>query len=393
MKKKKTIKRSNSALEVKYPRIPSSIKYALTPEQMYEIDSKQLEYGIEGYEVPRKYYDYHQVMWHKKREKILSSHRHIWPPEDWPRDKDDGKTKLKPKRLTYIDDIYKWCHSYYDPKKARELIDEKGIDVKEYKPPRKIDKRRRKDFLENEKKKEEWRKSRPPYPEYKNEAMEAAEEKKKEHEEEMQKDPIKKIRSRYKERPQTSRCDRVSVLSEAIHVGEQVPFYNTYVPEGETIDKKKLFFPSKNFTLKRFPAWKYPKPIGPNEEHKKEVEEQEKEKIEEYMNNNDLKKEDLWIKVREGYHKLTHHGEILMKFAPEFKFQEVDQYKASKENYPTVHIGPQQYWKMPKENFRKKSAKRSMSTITDDQGNKIYYMDRKKTDKRVYTAGLRRSVY
>ena len=145
--------------------------------------------------------------------------------------------------------------------------------------------------------------------------------------------------------------------------------------------------------MKRFPAWKYPKPIGPNEEHKKEVEEQEKEKLEEYMNNNDLKKEDLWIKVRDGYHKLTHHGEILMKFAPEFKFQEVDQYKASKENNPTVHIGPQQYWKMPKENFRKKSAKRSMSTITDDQGNKIYYMDRKKTDKRVYTAGLRRSVY
>ena len=161
MKKKKTIKRSKSALEVKYPRIPSSIKYALTPEQMYQLDSKQLEYGIEGYEVPRKYYDYHQVMWHKKREKILSSHRHIWPPEDWPRDKEDGRTKLKPKRLTYIDDIYKWCHSYYDPERAKELIDEKGIDVKEYKPPRKIDKRRRKDFLENEKKKEEWRKVGP----------------------------------------------------------------------------------------------------------------------------------------------------------------------------------------------------------------------------------------
>ena len=34
-----------------------------------------------------------------------------------------------------------------------------------------------------------------------------------------------------------------------------------------------------------------------------------------------------------------------------------------------------------------------MSTITDDKGNKIYYMDRKTTEKRVYTAGLRRSVY
>ena len=391
MKKKKSMKRSNSALNVNYPKIPSSIKYALTPEQIYQLNINQLDYGIEGYEVPRQYYDYHQVMWHKKREKILTSHKHIWPPNDWPTDKEDDKRKVKPKRLTYIDDIYKWCHSFYDPKRAEELT--KDIEIKEYQPPKQIDKIRRKNFLENEKKKEEWRKSRPPYQEYKNEAYEAAEENKKQHEEEMKKDPILKIRQRYKERPQTSRCDRVSVVSEAIYVGEQIPFYNTFVPEGETINKKKLFFPSKEYTWRRFPAWKYPKPIGPNEEHKKNVEEQQKEKLEEYMNDNDLKKEDMWIKIREGYHKVTHHGEILMKIAPEFKYKEVDQYKTAKENNPTVYIGPQQYWKVPKENFRKKSAKRSLSTITDDKGNKIYYMDRKKTDKRVYTAGLRRSVY
>ncbi len=391
--KKKTIKRCFSGLNLKYPKIPSSIKYALTPEQIYQLNMNKLEYGIEGYEVPRQYYDYHQVMWHKKREKILTQHRHIWPPEDWPRDKEDDKIRVKPKRLTYIDDLYKWCHSYYDQKKAESLIEEKNIDIKDYKPPQKIDKIRRKNFLENEKKKEEWRKSRPPYPEYKSDAIEAATEKKKEHEEEMRKDPILKIRQRYKDRPQTSRCDRVSVVSEAVHIGEQVPFYNTYVPEGESLDKKKLFFPKKEFTWKRFPAWKYPKPIGPDEEHKRNVEELEKEKIEEYMNNNDLKKEDLWINVRDGYHKTTHHGEILIKIAPEFKYQEVDQYKTAKENNPNVYIGPQHYWKMPKETFRKKSAKRSLSTITDDKGNKVYYMDRKKTDKRVYTAGLRRSVY
>ena len=76
--KKKVVKRSNSALNVKYPKIPSTIKYALTPEQIYQLDINQLEYGIEGYEVPRQYYDYHQVMWHKKREKILTAHRHIF---------------------------------------------------------------------------------------------------------------------------------------------------------------------------------------------------------------------------------------------------------------------------------------------------------------------------
>ena len=393
MKPKKVAKRSRSALNIKYPGIKSSIKYALTPDQIYQIDSNQLDFGVDGYVVPRSYYDYHQVIWHKKRKQILDKHKHIWPPNDWPRDKEDDKIRVKPKRLTYIDELRKWCHSYYDQKKAEALIEERNINIKEYEPPKKIDKVKRKNFLENEKKKEEWRKSRPPYPEFKNEAYEAAEERKKEHDEQMKKDPIQKIRQRYKDRPQTSRCDKISVLSEAIHVGEQVPFYNTYVPEGEVLNKKKLFFPSRNFTWKRYPAWKYPKPIGGNEEHKKEVEENIKEKIEEYMNDKDLKKQDLWINVREGYRKITYHGEILMKIAPEFKYMDVDQYKTFKENNPRVYIGPQQYWKMPKENFRKKSAKRSISTITDDKGNKIYYMDRKKTDKRVYTAGLRRSIY
>ena len=172
-----------------------------------------------------------------------------------------------------------------------------------------------------------------------------------------------------------------------------MPFYNTFVREGKVLNKKKLFFPSRNYTWKRYPSWKYPKPIGGNEEHKKEVEENIKEKVEEYMTDKNLKKQDLWINVREGFRKITHHGEILLKITPEFKYMDVEQYKTCKENNPNVYIGPQQYWKMPKENFRKGSAKRSMSTITDDKGNKIYYMDRKKTDQRVYIAGLRRAIY
>ena len=111
------------------------------------------------------------------------------------------------------------------------------------------------------------------------------------------------------------------------------------------------------------------------------------------MAEKELKKQDVWINVREGYRKLTHHGEILLKIAPEFKYMDVEQYKTSRENNPKVYIGPQQYWKVPKENFRKNLAKRSTSTISDDKGNKIYYMDRQKTDKRVYTAGLRRAIY
>ena len=369
-----------------------TIKYALTPEEMYKLDSHQLEIGIEGYQIPRKYNDHHQCVWARKREKILKSHKHVWPPEDWPRDKDDENIKVKPKRKTFLDDLYKWCYSYYDPKRAEELI-ERGVDTKDYVKPRVIDKIRRKNFLENEKRKEEWRKSRPEYREYMESAIEDIKQKIQD-EEKAKEDPIEKIRRRYKHNPQTARCDRVSVVSEAQYLGEQVPFYNTYVPEGEELDKKKLFFPSKELTWRRAPAWKYPKDIGPNVEYQNEEKERLKEKLEEYMNDKDLKKEDLWINVSKSFHRVTHHGELPIKFQPIYKVRETEQYQAMLENQPRVYIGPQQYWKMPKETFTRKGQKKpNLSSITDDNGNKIYYMDRKKTDKRVYSAGMRKAVY
>ena len=377
----------------KHPKDKIKIHYALSPEEMYKINAKILDYGIEGYEIPRKYNDHHQCVWYRKREKILSSNKHIWPPEDWPKSKDDPTVKMKPKRKTFLDDIYKWCNSYYDKAKAEELIQEKNINIKDYVKPLKLDKNRRKDFLENEKKKEEWRKSRPEYAEHKQNAIEQIQDKIKE-EEKDKVDPIEKIRKRYKDKPQSSRCDRISVVSEAQYVGEQVPFYNTYVPEGEELDKKKLFFPSKKLTQRRAPAWNYPKLIGPNIEHQKEVNDRLKEKIDEYMNNKGLKKEDLYIHKIESFHKVTHHGEMPIKFQPIYKVLETDQYKLSLENNPKVYIGPQQYWKTPKETFHRYNKKpQNISHMTDDNGKKIYYMDRKKTDKRVFSAGMRKAVY
>ena len=369
-----------------------TIKYALTPEEMYNLNSKHLDIGIEGYKIPRKYNDHHKCVWERKRAKILSEHKHIWPPDDWPKAKDED-IKVKPKRKTFLDDLYKWCNSYYDKQRAENVIESKNLDVKEYVNPRHIDRKRRADFLENEKKKEEWRKGRPAYFEWVQDSVDAAAEKIKTEIKERV-DPIEKIRIKYREKPQTARCDRVSVVSEAQYLGEIVPFYNTFVPEGEELNKKKLFFPKKDYTWKRAPAWKYPKAIGGNEEHKKEEEEKLKEKIDEYMNDNDLKKEDLWINVVKGYHKNTHHGELPIKFQPIYKVKETDQYKSMLEQQPRVYIGPQQSWKMPKETFgRFKQNKPNLSSITDDNGRKVYYMDRKKTDKRVFSAGMRKAVY
>ena len=120
------------------------------------------------------------MRWEKERENIAKSHKRIWPPLDWPKKSADDDSKVPPKRKNYLDDLFKWCNSYYDKKRAEELISEKNINVKDYVKPLVLDKRKRKDFLENEKKKEEWKKNFPKYPEYKVEAIEQAEEKAKE---------------------------------------------------------------------------------------------------------------------------------------------------------------------------------------------------------------------
>ena len=283
----------------------SKIKYLLTPEEMYKLSSHKFETGIEGYEIPRKYNDFHECVWIKKREQILSAHKHIWPPDDWPKDKENENIKVKPKKKTFLDDLFKWCSSYYDKEKAKTLIEEKNINIKDYVKPLKLDKNRRKEYLENEKKKLEWKKSRPKYYEYMQNFIDSITEKIKQDEKEKI-DPIEKIKKRYKHKPQTSRCDKISVVSEAQYLGELYPFYNTYKKEGEEIDKQNLFFPKKNYTWKRAPIWSYHKNIGPNVEFKKEQEEKFKEKLEEYMNNNDLKKEDLWINIVNSFHKVNH---------------------------------------------------------------------------------------
>lgn len=389
----KTLPRSLSAKNMTTGINPSS---KLTPDEVYRLSKRQNDWGIEGYQVPRHYFDYNQVMWHKKRTKILESRPHVWPPNDWPRDKEDDKIKIPPKRKNYLDDLYKWCNSYYDPQRAKELIEDQEIDVKEYQPKIEIDKRRRRDFLENEKKKAEWKKSRPPYPEYKSEAIEDV----KAHIEENKKAKeitfIQKMKERYtKDRPQTSRCDRVTVVADAEFVGEQIPFYNTPPTDDNGGDKKKqkLFYPDKTCTWHRSPAWKYPKPYFQGNPNTKLKEDEHKEKVDEYLSSKGMTEKDLQIDIRKSFYNVTHHGNILYKMVPRTKYKEEEHYMQAKENNPTVYVGPQHYWRMPKESRNPKKNKAMMQEMTDDQGNKVYYMDRRKTDKFVYKSGMRKSVY
>ena len=65
-----------------------TITYRITPEEMWQyVKGSSQNWGIEGYEIAKKYYDYHQVKWHQERKNILEKHKRVWPPQDWPNQK------------------------------------------------------------------------------------------------------------------------------------------------------------------------------------------------------------------------------------------------------------------------------------------------------------------
>ena len=55
--------------------VKSNSAAELTPEQIYDIVMGKDKGGIQGYRCPRHYYDYHEVMWLRKREQILKKHK------------------------------------------------------------------------------------------------------------------------------------------------------------------------------------------------------------------------------------------------------------------------------------------------------------------------------
>ena len=381
---KRTLKRSESAKLINEKK--------LTPEEMYSLIKRENIYGIEGYNVPRQYYDYNEIQWEKKRKNILNSFKRIWPPDDWPKDKNDEKKKIPPINKNYIYNLEKWLNSYYDPKRAEELI-EKGINIKEYIPKQFIDKDKRKKFLENEKTKSEFFKNRPLYPEYKEEAISMIKEKIKEEENSKENNLTyeEKMKRKYKNRPASSRCDRITVIDEATCIGEQIPFYNNYYDEKN--EKKILFNPNKKVTSlwKKNPEWKFNKLKAKNE-FLKIRNDLVKEKIDSLIDEKKWSKKDLLINVRKSFYDVNNHGKLLHTIYKKFYYKKEEHYKNAASQKNIKYVGPQEYWKVPLEkNLGKKNKNKSF--IEDSHGNKIYYMDRKKTDKRNYTPNMRKSVY
>ena len=156
------------------PEPQTRVTYKITPEEMWScMHGSSQNWGIEGYEVPRKYYDYHQVKWYQQREKILTQHKRVWPPEDWPKDKENDK-KVPPRRPNFLDDYYKWANSFNDPKKSEEVkqnLESRGtfkpLETKAYPNLRER-------FLKNEKEKKEKMSNIPQIQEWKQQGIENA---------------------------------------------------------------------------------------------------------------------------------------------------------------------------------------------------------------------------
>ena len=102
-------------------KVNHTIKYKITPEEMWNcIKGSSQNWGIEGYEITKKYYDYHQVKWEQERKNILDAHKREWPPQNWPKDKESDKL-VPPKKKTFIDEQVDWANSFNDPKKSEEV--------------------------------------------------------------------------------------------------------------------------------------------------------------------------------------------------------------------------------------------------------------------------------
>ena len=367
--------------------IKSSSATELTPEQIYDIVMGKDKGGIQGYKCPRRYYDYHQVMWLRKREEILKKHKAVWPPEDWKQNKETGN-KEPPKKLNFIDEQIKWAKSFNDPKKSQEIketLEAKGQKFEEPHPFKSdFDKKVNKlnlisAFKDREEQLKKIREQINAIPEFKQNAIEQVQEKIKSNE--------------YKPRQgksNWSKGERIMYNADSEYMGEQVPFYN---PNTKEEDKKKAEFnPDKLKLMRRYPIWS----IGPKKkddttgqdasQYIKARDERLEEKANAVLEKMGVDKKKYRIEAVESYHKVDRHGSLPHLIRKVYDFANTEQYKAALEHKSSETPAPNTYWDDGK------SKVKIRKNVEDDQAQK-WVMPREKTYKRLYVSGMRKSVF
>ena len=362
---------------------------SLTPEEMFDIISGSHKGGIIEYEVPKQYFDYKRAIWEKKREKILKSFKGHWPPLDWKEDKETGKKK-PPIRKNFIDESIKLANSFYDKKKAEEIkneLESKNKIIKDIEYKSDFDKKKntrdlRKIFKERENEKKKIKEQINFIPEYKKNIIEEVKEKFRIIEEEREKNKNKKGKANF------SKCDRITIVAEAEFIGEQIPFYNTVKNKNGEIDKKKLFYPNKLY--KKNPSWSFGKKnkLDKNEENQyiKTRNEKLEEKIKNIINKQKGDNKYLFCDVSNSYNLVNNRGKLPIIFRKKFKYEETEQYKASRDKYNYDTPAPNSYWDDGKSIVK-------LRKNIDEQQAKKYIMNRDKTFKRLYVSKSVKSVF
>ena len=374
----------------------SKLTYRITPEEMWQcIKGSSQNWGIEGYEIPKKYYDYHQVKWQQERAKILERHKRVWPPQDWPKSKDEDKL-VPPHRPNFIENYIKWANSFNDEKKSEEIkesLEGRGtFKMPEPKKPLNL----RDKFLSDEKEKKEKFEALPKIQYWKEDPIEKAKANIEEQKSKV-KTQIQKDKERYsKEKPQWPRCERVSVLADAQYIGENVPFYYTFRKEGEEVDKNKLFFPKKDFTWRRYPKWAFQgkSPIKLPTDNMVARDDLIKEKIDNLKNNKNISDKELMGDVVESYAKVKNRGRNYFKYMKPYDYANTEQYKLNKEQFPIYSPGPEHYWKIKNKEFDKNEKPKVTEEETEIHGKpgKIYFMNHQRTDFREFKP-MKKSVF
>jgi hypothetical protein len=228
------------------------VKLSLT--DMWSLRHNEIDGGIEGYQVPKEIYlGAKEIIWQKERAAILKDPKQH---RKGPKVDDAGNPLPPPKRPNFLDEVTKWAKSYYDKEKADKVIEDcdgKGHPLlakpkpKEYKkivyPDREFyidhiirdEKKKYKQLEDREEiiagiveKTKEWEKKQVPYSQKLKENYSSRDDK----------DRI--IKSTF------GKSLRATLVTEAEHLGEKIPFYNTYVKPDSDDDPKtmKKFFPS-----------------------------------------------------------------------------------------------------------------------------------------------------
>jgi len=181
-----------------------------------------------------------------------------------------------------------------------------------------------------------------------------------------------RMKEKYTGKGSLPKADRITVAADSEHVGEKLPFYNTYKKEGEEAGggggsddeggkkKKKenfdnLFHPHKKAIWHRDPSWKMYKPLPKNEDVQERFKSVQNEKLDKIMQKFEEKKINLVQDVTEAFTKNKDSHKRYHKYVKDLPKSE--QYVNARKENPPKHPGPQNYFKTPIQSFAKKEEK------------------------------------